>query len=555
MGVPYTFGTATTSIPLSNLDANFNTPVTIGSTTVGLGNTTTTLAGLSNVSTTLLVATTANITTQNVTTSNLTNLTVTNDASISGLTVGKGGGAVGTNAAFGTNALNSNTTGVQNIAIGNTALFSNTTGGANAGGGYFALAYNTTGNYNTAFGHSSLQSNTTASNNTAVGYQASYSTTTGVQNVSLGARANYSVTTANSNTAVGYNANNLCVTGAENTALGLEALAKNTTASNNSAVGAYALYNNTTGTSNTALGWNCLVNNTTASNNTAIGHQAGFSNTTGDRSVYIGRQAGYTATGRANTIVGDQAGYSITTGVQNSFIGIGSGSQITTGGKNSILGAYDGNQGGLDIRTASSYIVLSDGDGNPRLIGDELGKFRMGTTSNLYGARLTVVSTGSGNVGLAVTTDDAGQQCINFRNLGTGSTRYFAYFETNSPVGGVGQITTNGTNTTYSTTSDYRLKEDVTPIQNALDVVAQLKPVNYKWKSTGTSSQGFIAHELQQFVPEAVIGKKDEVREDGTPKYQGIDTSFLVATLTAAIQELNAKLEAQALEIATLKGN
>jgi hypothetical protein len=71
----------------------------------------------------------------------------------------------------------------------------------------------------------------------------------------------------------------------------------------------------------------------------------------------------------------------------------------------------------------------------------------------------------------------------------------------------------------------------------ALDKVALLKPVTYKWNQDGSNGQGFIAHELQSVCPDAVSGDKDAVDKDGNPQYQGIDTSFLVATLTAAIQE------------------
>ena len=91
-------------------------------------------------------------------------------------------------------------------------------------------------------------------------------------------------------------------------------------------------------------------------------------------------------------------------------------------------------------------------------------------------------------------------------------------------------------------------------MQNALNVVQQLKPVTYNWKADGSEGQGFIAHELQAVVPDCVTGEKDAVDAEGKPVYQGIDTSFLVATLTAAIQELNAKVEAQAAEIQALKG-
>jgi hypothetical protein len=107
----------------------------------------------------------------------------------------------------------------------------------------------------------------------------------------------------------------------------------------------------------------------------------------------------------------------------------------------------------------------------------------------------------------------------------------------------VGEISTNNTTTTYVTSSDYRLKHDIQPMTGALAKVAQLKPVTYKWNVDDSQSQGFIAHELQEVVPECVTGEKDAVDADGNPVYQGIDTSFLVATLTAAIQEQQAIIE------------
>ena len=77
----------------------------------------------------------------------------------------------------------------------------------------------------------------------------------------------------------------------------------------------------------------------------------------------------------------------------------------------------------------------------------------------------------------------------------------------------------------------------------ALAKVALLKPCTYKWNADGSNGQGFIAHELAEVVPECVSGEKDAVNAKGNPEYQGIDTSFLVATLTAAIQEQQAIIE------------
>ena len=109
-----------------------------------------------------------------------------------------------------------------------------------------------------------------------------------------------------------------------------------------------------------------------------------------------------------------------------------------------------------------------------------------------------------------------------------------------------GTISVNTGSTAYNTSSDYRLKDEVTPMSGGLDKVAQLKPVTYKWKSDGSYGEGFIAHELAEVCPLAVHGEKDAVDENGKIVPQSIDTSFLVATLTAAIQEAKALIDTQA---------
>ena len=134
-----------------------------------------------------------------------------------------------------------------------------------------------------------------------------------------------------------------------NTAIGINALDSNTTGAANTAVGQVALSTNTSGEYNVAVGSYALYLNNSGSSNTAIGDVALYGNVAGDSNSAFGRYALGLNTGSSNTAVGRSAG-----------------SLITTGSKNTILGRYDGNQGGLDIRTASNYIVLSDGDGNPR---------------------------------------------------------------------------------------------------------------------------------------------------------------------------------------------
>jgi len=106
----------------------------------------------------------------------------------------------------------------------------------------------------------------------------------------------------------------------------------------------------------------------------------------------------------------------------------------------------------------------------------------------------------------------------------------------------VGTITTNGTTTSYNTSSDYRLKTDVAPVSGALDRLLALRPVQFVWAASGQADRGFIAHELQAVDPLAVTGAKDAVDADGNPIYQGIDTSHLIADLVAAIQAQQAQI-------------
>ena len=116
-----------------------------------------------------------------------------------------------------------------------------------------------------------------------------------------------------------------------------------------------------------------------------------------------------------------------------------------------------------------------------------------------------------------------------------------------------GSISSSTTGTGFNTTSDYRLKNTIAPMTGALVKVALLKPCTYKWNVDGSDGQGFIAHELAEVCPHAVTGEKDAVDADGKPVHQGIDTSFLVATLTAAIQEQQALITQLQADVAALK--
>ena len=163
------------------------------------------------------------------------------------------------------------------------------------------------------------------------------------------------------------------------------------------------------------------------------------------------------------------------------------------------------------------------------------------------GGSLCIGNSGNFGARVNITFDPASTNGLLFAVTSGTFTNNYMYFQ-NSGGSKIGSVSSNNSGVTYNTTSDYRIKTNVQPITGALSKVAQLKPVTYDWKPEFAegSSQGFIAHELQAVVPDCVTGAKDAVDADGNPQYQGIDTSFLVATLTAAIQELKAINDTQA---------
>jgi hypothetical protein len=162
---------------------------------------------------------------------------------------------------------------------------------------------------------------------------------------------------------------------------------------------------------------------------------------------------------------------------------------------------------------------------------DASGNLLVGATSAVTSApsKIGILYEGASQFGLGIKTSD-----------NSGSAIYFV----NSSGTAVGNIALTSSSTAYNTSSDYRLKNTIAPMTGALAKVALLKPCTYKWNADGSDGEGFIAHELAEVVPQCVTGQKDAVDAEGKPQYQGIDTSFLVATLTAALQELNAKFDA-----------
>jgi len=193
---------------------------------------------------------------------------------------------------------------------------------------------------------------------------------------------------------------------------------------------------------------------------------------------------------------------------------------------------------------------------------DSNGRIQVSGTAIVDVARVTVSFDSANSTGIGIKHTSGG-----------GTLMVYA----NSAGTVVGSITSNGTNVAYNTSSDYRLKENVAPMSGSIDRLKQLKPSTWSWKIDGSHGEGFLAHEAQAVVPEAVHGAKDAMRTEGyevtsavldddgnvvteavmgtreVPDYQGIDQSKLVPLLTAALQEAIQRIETLTTRIEALE--
>jgi hypothetical protein len=199
----------------------------------------------------------------------------------------------------------------------------------------------------------------------------------------------------------------------------------------------------------------------------------------------------------------------------------------------SISAAVDGTPGANDMPGRLVFSTTADGASSPTE--------RMRITNGGFLRVSCADAPSSSNRGVSIGPNGPSGMQIAIANTLSGTFAGNVVFI--NANGQVGSIDTSASSTSYVTSSDYRLKHDVQPMTGALAKLALLKPRFFKWNVDGSQSQGFIAHELQEVVPECVSGTKDAVDNNGSPKYQGIDTGFLVATLTAALQEAIAKIE------------
>lgn len=244
------------------------------------------------------------------------------------------------------------------------------------------------------------------------------------------------------------------------------------------------------------------------------------------------------------------------------------------------------NYGGIQLKqsgTQIGQIIQEGGTGNIYIDADSAGSggslilrtnsgseaMRVDSSQNVLVGTTTASPAALPQAANIATVAVSGKTGINVATVGAGTFIRFG----NTGYGQTGTISTSGSTTAYNTSSDYRLKENVTDITSATDRLKQLNPVRFNFiGDADTTVDGFLAHEVQGIVPEAITGTKDGMRDEeyevtpavldddgnevtpavmGTrsvPEYQGIDQSKLVPLLVATIQELEAR-------IATLEAN
>ncbi len=305
-----------------------------------------------------------------------------------------------------------------------------------------------------------------------------------LRNVAIGSKALTGLTTGDDNIGIGYQA---CLSSStnDNIAIGNYALdGTDSGTGRNIAIGKYSMTSNLASGcfANTCLGYRTGNQITSGNDNTLLGYEAGVAITTGSDNVAIGKNTlDNINTESFNTAVGAFALGTASASVSSTAVGQNAGGLITSGSKNTLLGRYNGNQDGLDIRTLSNRIVISDGDSNIGLYVD-----------NSQDAHF------NGNV--------------------------IAY---------------------STTISDRRLKSDITNISNALDKVGQINGVTFVRNNNGEKAAGIVAQEIMEVLPEAVKSQVLPLQTGEQDKeYYVVEYDAVTGLLVEAVKELKARVEA-----------
>jgi hypothetical protein len=372
--------------------------------------------------------------------------------------------------------------GSENTFTGSNAGYYNGRGSGNTFSGFQAGYSNTEGNYNTFLGHSAGYSNLGpdadfpygGSYNTFSGFQAGYSNTTGHYNTFLGHKAGY----ANSGGSI-----DRPETGCDNTFLGSLAGCSNDKGYWNTFSGFRAGYANATGYANTYTGWN-----------------AGCANAAGHHNTFVGCSTGCDiSSGEGNTFVGALAGRYHTTGSHNTYVGTAAGAGNTTGGWNVCIGNWAGSE-----ESGSYKLYIASGSGTPLIYG------------NFHAVQVGIDTTNP-----TATLDVNGTACV--RDIPGGSD--------GTPV------VVDATGRLFKSSSSARYKTDIETLSVDADKVLALRPVHFRWQSTGRGDIGLIAEEVAG-VLDSLVMRDPEGRPEAV-KYDKVSL-YLLSVIQAQQQRLEA---------------
>ena len=417
-------------------------------------------------------------------------ITTTIDSTISGVTIGKGGGAITTNTALGRNALFQNVAGTQTTAIGNLALNANTANN-NTAVGFKAMTTNTTGNTNTSVGSESLQTNLSGNENSAFGYRALYLATSTVRNNAVGRLALGNIITGNQNVGIGVNAGLVTPAGAPNTTSDFSVYIGNDTKPS-------------------------LDNN---QNEIVIGYNAAG---LGSNTVVLGN-TNILTTRLRGTVQG--ASFVKDGGTAAQFL-MANGSTSTMPTLQQIVDAGNYSENAILIDVASA------GNSGPAVSGIA------GEDTGVYGAS---------DYGWGI----FGQSTYTYGIYGYSNAGFGGYFSSNGSYSLVaGQSAAKPGGGSWSVFSDSRIKENVTPYTKGLADILLINTVTYEYNglagtTKGAKYTGVIAQEMKEIFPETVSTYKAKLNKEDEEKTELYDfnSSDLTFALINAVKELKAEIE------------
>ena len=324
-----------------------------------------------------------------------------------------------------------------------------------------------------------------------------------------------------------------------NVGVGYQALSSNTTGYENTANGYRALSSNTTGFDNTANGYLALYRNTTGSENTANGNHALFTNTTGYANTANGSDAlGLNTTGYDNTANGRQALLNNTTGNKN-----------TANGRLALRGNTTGNENTAIGRSALSG---NNGNGNTAIGSDVIRGNGTGSFNTAIGRQALDRSTASYNV--AVGNDALGDLTTGSNNIGIGADSQVPSATASHQVRiGNNQIIYAGIQVAWTVTSDAAWKDDIQPLTYGLNMVNQLKPVDYVRKNNETNTReiGFIAQDVEMLLNKLGFTNTGMLTTDDEG-HLSLRYNDFIPILTKALQEQQTIIEGQHKDIKQL---